>query len=243
MVVMMVACIKEIGIGRVHPPGIDVVVDELLQTFPIDFACFGTECIIYPYAARIISAWRPDVRKTALRPCLEIVEQSLFLKLLEGMCLRTETCPDTDHQVSVLTMHFVYHLLAAMIRFAQEIHGVPQIVVTPILPVLNDTVEGYSVGTVPMHHFEQFFRCLVAFAALPIAEGPKWEHGYLSTQGTHLCVQFVARISEHEVIVYFIAYFGREGHPIGIVDKIGTRIVVPEKSPTLQRLDHILIIL
>ena len=37
-----------------------------------------------------------------------------------------------------------------------ELHCVPQVVVTPVLPVLNHHVNGHSVGTVAVQHLGQF---------------------------------------------------------------------------------------
>ena len=136
--------------------------------------------------------------------------------------MRTETCPDTDHEVCILAMYFLDHSFSTMIGFGQEVHGIPKVVATPILPVLDDTIQRHIVGTVPIHHFEQFLRSLIAFAALPIAECPQREHGHFTTECTHLSVDTVGRASPHEVIIDGIAYFGREFHAIGIVNKIGT---------------------
>ena len=136
--------------------------------------------------------------------------------------MRTETCPYTDHEVCILAMYFLDHSFSTMIGFGQEIHGIPKVVATPILPVLDDTIQRHIVCTVPIHHFEQFLRSLIAFAALPIAECPQGEHGHFTTECTHLGVYTIGRASPHEVVIDGIAHFGREFHAIGIVNKIGT---------------------
>ena len=71
----------------------------------------------------------------------EVEEQSFLIELAVGFGLRSETRPDGDHEVGVLLMNVVDHLLSVGIFLCEEVHCVPQIVGTPVLPVLDDTVE------------------------------------------------------------------------------------------------------
>ena len=50
MVVVTVAWIEEVWVGRIHPPGIDAIVEELLQVIPVDLTSHRTVCVIHPHA-------------------------------------------------------------------------------------------------------------------------------------------------------------------------------------------------
>ena len=112
MVVVGVVGIEEIGVGGVHPPCVNAIVEEGLQMIPIYLTCHGAIGVIHPYARGIIHAWRPDVRQSALRPCLEVEEQSLLVELAILLCHRTEARPDGDHDMGIVFVYKVNHLLA-----------------------------------------------------------------------------------------------------------------------------------
>ena len=50
--------------------------------------------------------------------------------------------------MGMFLVYLVDHLLSVGILLRQEVHRVPQIVGTPILPVLDDTIEGHLQLTV-----------------------------------------------------------------------------------------------
>ena len=137
-------------------------------------------------------------------------------------------------------MDFFHHLAAVAERLVQKVHGVPKVIVTPVLPVLHNTVERHAVVAVPLHHLQQFLAGLVALTALPVAEGPERKHRHLARQLAHLRVHTVGRAAQHEIIVDGVAHLGREGHAIGAVAEVGARVVVPVHSPALEALHHIL---
>ena len=82
--------------------------------------------------------------------------------------------------MGVLLVYVTNHLFTVGILLREEVHGVPQIVRTPILPVLDDAVEGHLQFTIPVNHAEHLGCTLVTLLALPEAKRPKREHGHLS---------------------------------------------------------------
>ena len=183
------------------------------------------------------------MRDAALWPCLEVKEQALLVELAELLCLRTEARPDRDHDMGILLMHSIDHLLSIREGLADEVHGVPSVVAAPILPVLDDTIERNLKATVLVNHLEQLLLRLVAFAALPEAEGPEREHWHIARQLAHTSVHAIGILAVHEIIVGAIAHLGTECHALGIVLKIGTAVVVPVDAPAFHRLYDVLEVL
>ena len=110
--IVALAGIEEVGVGRVHPPGIGAVVVEGLQVFPVDGTGLGVEGVVDLYTRRILHHRRPDVGDAALGPGLEGHQQSFLAELAELLGLWTEAGPDANHKMGVLLVHMVYHLLA-----------------------------------------------------------------------------------------------------------------------------------
>ena len=82
----------------------------------------------------------------------KVEEQTFLIELTIGLSLWSETGPDGDHEVGVLLVYLVDHLLSVGIFFRQEVHRVPQIVGAPVLPVLNDAIEGHLQLAVLIDH-------------------------------------------------------------------------------------------
>ena len=156
MVIMAVLRIEEVRVGGVHPPGIDIIVNQCLEILPVDVACLRTQCIIHSHTARIIHPWRPECADTALWPSLEIVHKVVFGKFLECLCLGTETCPDAYHNMCVVAMYLVDHPFPVCVCVCKEVHSVPSVVAAPVLPVLDNSVERYIVGPMPAYDLEKF---------------------------------------------------------------------------------------
>ena len=167
-----------------------------------------------------------------------------LVELPVGLGLRAEAGPDGDHEVGVLLVYLVDHLLTVGILLGEEVHGVPQIVGTPVLPVLDDAVEGHLQLAVLVDHAQQFGGTLVALLALPVAVGPEREHRHVAREMAHLCNHPVGRAAVHEVVVDAVAHLRRERHALhGIVVELGGRVVVPVESPALDALQHVLEVL
>ena len=71
-------------------------------------------------------------------------------------------------------MHLVYHALIVAVFRVEKLHGVPVVVVAPVLPVLHHAVEGHAKLAVFSHHVDDFLGALVALLALVKAEVPQW---------------------------------------------------------------------
>ncbi len=118
----------------------------------------------------------------------------------------------------------------------EEIHGVPQVVGAPVLPVLNDAVEGHLQGTVLIDDALRLGSTLIAFLRLPEAVGPEREHRYVAREVAHLGDDTIGRTPIHEVIVDATACLRSEGHAVGIVIELRGRIVLPIKTPAFHGL-------
>ena len=101
------------------------------------------------------------MRDTALWPCLERHQQPFLVQFTELLCLRSKAGPDRDHEVGVLGVHILDELRTCSKVFRQEVHGVPQIVRTPILPVLNDTIQRHLQSTILVHNALRLSSCLI----------------------------------------------------------------------------------
>ena len=58
--------------------------------------------------------------------------------------------------MSILLVYAVNHLFAIAECLAGKVHGIPQIVAAPVLPVLDDTVKWYLEFTVVVYNLKQF---------------------------------------------------------------------------------------
>ena len=140
-------------------------------------------------------------------------------------------------------MHIINHLFRIAERRVLKVHRIPQIVVSPVLPILNDSIERNTQFTVFPYHSHRFFLALIPFLALEIAVSPKGKHGNLSGQCTHLRNHAISISTIHKVIVDAISHFRLERGPFRFISKIGWRIVIPEKTISFHRLhewNHIL---
>ena len=217
MLVVGLTGIEEVGIRGIHPPGIDAIVVEFPKILPIDIAGHRTKGIIDLHARGIILHGRPDVRDTALWPGLDGHQESFFVEFAELLCHRTEAGPDRDHEMGMLLVDILNQLRACGEVLREEVHGVPQIVGAPILPVLNDAVEGHLKGTVLIDDALRLRGRLITFLRLPEAVGPKREHGHIARQPAHLGDDAVGTAAIHKIVVDALARLRVEGHALGIV--------------------------
>ena len=244
MVIVLVYRIKAVGVGRVHPPGIGIGIEQTGEMAPIDFTGLGAEGIIDADARRIVHPRWPG-RQSALRPCLEVIEQPQGVELPVLLGLGTEACPNRNHEVSMLTVYLVNHLLAVEEVIVQELHCVPRIVRAPILPVLDNAVEGHLRLTVLVEHGKQLTRCLITLLRLPVAVGPEGEHRHLSGERAHLGNVAIGRATQHEIVVHSIAHLRRKrhSHALGRLVVDSTGVVVPVDGPAADALEHVLEVL
>ena len=210
---------------------------------PVDVACHRTEGVIDAYTRGIVHPWRPE-GEAALWPCLKVEEQPFFVELAVGFGLRTETGPDGDHEMGMLLMDVADHLFTVGILLCQEVHGVPEVVGAPVLPVLDDAVEGHLQRTVLIDDPEKLGGTLVTLLALPETVGPQREHRYITREMAHLGNHAVGRATVHEIVIDTVADLGGERHAFhGIVIELCAGVVVPVDAPALDGLQDILEVL
>ena len=243
MLVVALTRIEEVGIGRVHPPRIGAVVEEFLQMFPVNIACHRTEGIVDLHARGIVHAGRPDVGDATLRPGLDRQQETHALEFAELLGLRSEACPDGDHEVSMLLMDVLNHLRSLGKVLSEEVHRIPLIVGAPVLPVLDDAVEGHLQLAVLVDDALRLGSSLITLLRLPEAVGPKWEHRDIACEVTYLCDHAIGRTAIHKVVVDSLACLGGQRHTVGIVVELCGRIILPIESPALDRLQHALEVL
>ena len=116
----------------------------------------------------------------ALRPGLNGQEQSHALQFVVLLRLRSEARPDGDHEVGMLLVDILDHLRTLGEILSEEVHRVPLIVGAPVLPVLDDTIEGHLQLAMLIDDALRLSSTLIALLRLPEAIGPQGEHGYVA---------------------------------------------------------------
>ena len=146
--------------------------------------------------------------------------------------------------MDIFAVHIIYHLLGEWELGVQKLHGIPQIVGVPILPVHNNAVEGHTRSTILVDHLRQFLLTLVALATLPEAIAPQGEHGHIACQLADEGQVAVGRAAIHEVVVDAVGHLRVEGKAVlrRVVELCG-RVVVPVEGVALQTLEDVLEVL
>ena len=121
--------------------------------------------------------------------------------------------------MGVLLMYVLDELRTFLEILREEIHRIPKIVASPVLPVLYDTIQRHLQLAIFIHDTLCFCSCLVTFLRLPESVGPEGEHRYVATQMTHLGDHPVSIATIHEVVIYALANLGVEGHAVSIILK------------------------
>ena len=228
--------INMIRLGGVHPPGVDAHVLQAEEVLPVDVASLRGERVVRTNARRVVEPRRP-VGQAGLRPGLEVEEQALRGQLAVCLGHRAEGGPDGDHQLGVLRVHLVDHRLGVPEVLVQELHRVPLVVVAPVLPVLDDAVDGDAALAVAVQRVEQLAAALVALAALHEAVAPQREHRHVARQRTDAGDHAVGAAAVEEVVVHGLPHLGLEVHAGRVVSEDGRRGVVPEDAIALDGLD------
>ena len=114
--------------------------------------------------------------------------------------------------MGMFLMDVADHLLTVGILLCQEVHSIPEVVGAPVLPVLDDTVEGHLQRTVLIDDTEELGGTLVTLLALPEAVGPQREHRYITREMAHLGNHAVGRATVHEIVIDTVADLGGERH-------------------------------
>ena len=136
-----------------------------------------------------------------LRPGLDRQQETHALEFAELLGLRSEACPDGDHEVSMLLMDVLNHLRSLGKVLSEEVHRIPLIVGAPVLPVLDDAVEGHLQLAVLVDDALSLGSSLITLLRLPEAVGPEWEHRHVACEVAYLRNHTISRTTIHKVIV------------------------------------------
>ena len=230
-----------VGVGGVHPPAVHAHPVELREVFPVDVACLFRVAVIHTHARGIVGPRRP-LWQARLRPCVEMEQQLLVGKFLVGLGVGAKGGPDAQFQVGSLAVHLVNHALGVTEVGVDELHGIPVVVAAPVLPVLDDAVEGHTRLPVGAEHLQQFVLRLVAFAALVEAVGPQRQHGHLARQVAHLADDTICIAAIHEIVVHALSHLAFQCKHLVVADH-GGGVVVPVHAVALDALEEMGIVL
>ena len=142
----------------------------------------------------------------------------------------------------VFLVNIINHTLSPLEVLVEELHGIPVVVASPVLPVLDDAVERHSEFTVLSADLQQFLLRLIAFTTLVEAVGPEREHRCLAREVTQFADDSVCRSSEEEIIIYGITHLRLQSEAFGSI-KFSGRVVIPVDSIAALALEDIGIVI
>ena len=101
VVVGLLGFVEVVGLGGVGPPGIEAHVVEVREVLPVDVACLGIEGIVGQHAL-------------LARPRVEGQQGAYLLQFAVGLRPRAEAGPDGNHQVGIVLVDVLHHLLRTL---------------------------------------------------------------------------------------------------------------------------------
>src|SRR5690554_3979480 len=134
-------------------------------------------------------------------------------------------------------MHIVDHLLWIVKFFIEEFHGIPEVVVAPITPVLDNAIERHAQIAIFADNTNGFILSFVALPALPVTISPQGKHGHLPGKFAHLGNYPVGIFAIHKIIVDAIANLRAKFRLLLVVAKGSWLIIIPEQAITFSRLE------
>ena len=213
-----------VGFGGVHPIGIYTLAHQsVVHVFPIDVACAVT-----PHIVRIDRgiAWITG----------HVDEPAQLLKFCKRLGVAAEVRPHTDEQMRMIIVNTVNHLLIVAERGIEKFQSVPLRVISPILPILHHAVDWHMKLPVFLDDSHRFAGTLVAFLRLIESEVPKRHHASIACQPAHGSHHSLAVVACQDVVVDFATRTLEVSVHIVIAES-GRRVVVPEESIVLARLE------
>ena len=135
-------------------------------------------------------------------------------------------------------MDILHHLLRIIESRILKIHRIPQIVMPPILPILNNTIQRNTQFTIFTNNVYHFLLALISFFTLPVTISPQRKHRCLPGQAAYLCYYTIGILPIHEIIVYTVTYFRTERCFNFAVRKKSRRIVIPKHTISFSRLEE-----
>ena len=230
--------IQMIGFGRVHPPGIHSQFENsVIQVFPINITSLGIVSVIHSNTGRIFHIRRPWIN-SRLRPSSKVKQHSFFVQFSIRLGHRTEWRPDRNSHVRIHSMDIINHLLRIIECRILEIHCIPQIIMSPILPVLNDTIQRNPQFTILANDIYHFLLALISLLTLPIAISPQWKHRCLPGQAAYLRNYPIGILPVHEVIIHTVTYFRAERCFSLVIRKKSRWIIIPKHAISFGGLEE-----
>ena len=224
-----------VRLGGVHPPGIDAHLLEAHQVLPVDVPGLLRIRVVRLYARRVIHP-RGPVGKARAGPGLEVEEQAFLVQLPVRLGHRAERGPDGNHQAGIPLVHLVDHRLGVAEVVVEELHRVPEVIIAPVLPVLDHAVDGDAARAVAPQHLQQLAAALVALPALHVAVAPQRDHRDVARQGTDARDHAVGIPAPDEIVVNDLPDLGLEQHPVRVVAENRRGRIVPEDAVTFDGL-------
>ena len=129
---------------RIHPPAVHTQLeDTFIQIFPIDITGFRIIGIVYAYSGRIFHIGRPSI-ESRLGPCRKVKQHTILVQFPVRLGHRSKRRPDRNQHMRIHSMHIINHLFRIAERRVLKVHSIPQIVVSPVLPILNDSIKRHT---------------------------------------------------------------------------------------------------
>ena len=197
-----------VGFGRVEPQGVDTLAHEALIEVVPELGAGGGVIDVVGACGHVGGI------------ALDGDEASGIAEITVLGGGGAEIGPNGDHQLGVHGMHLVNHALIVGIVGVEEVHGVPMVVVAPILPVLHHAVERHTEAAIAAYDINDFLHAHVALFALIEAEVP--QRGQLGLARERAPgAQHAVGVGAHEHIVVDGLSGGKERGAGGIVIKSG----------------------
>ena len=214
-----------VGLGRVHPPGIEALRDQRLADLAeIDVAGFACVGIVEGVG---VAGADPVLLSGFER---SLVQVALGRELPRVRGVRIEFRPDRDHDAAVESVDAIHH--ARGIGEAGGIEGMAApLVLGPVEPILHDRVDRDILAAVLLEHVDELRLRLVALARLPEPVGPARHHRRLAGEAAVARDERVHVGAGDDVIVDRLAGIGREADRMAVFR--WQRIGVLERDVTL----------
>ena len=205
--------VDDVGFGRIHPPSVNSLGEQpLAGVLPIQVV-----------GRRIV-----DIVVLEPGPPHGRIQIAPAFHVLVNWRRGPQPAPDGNHEVEMLLVKLVDHLLGAGVFGFVEEHAPPHVVPTPVIPVLDEVVDGNAPLAVFLRDAKQFVARGVVLLALPIAVGPLAVQGSLSGELPVSGDGLIHGRAIQEVVIHVVGHVGPERHRIGVVGEDGLGVVVPE---------------
>jgi hypothetical protein len=208
--------VDDVRLGRVHPPAVNALGKQA-------FARVLPEQVV---RRRIIDIIIPETGPTDRR-----VQVTVLFHVLVNRRGRPESLPDGNDEVKILLVKDINHFLWVGVQLLVKKHAAPVGVAAPVIPVLDEAINGDLQRAVFLSDAQQLIAGRVMLLALPVAVSPFAIHRRLSRQIPVSGNGVVHVFAADEIVVQVVTHLGPERHVVRVVGKNGFGIIVPENPP------------